>query len=60
MKDAADDAAIVCPARAGTILRQMRLDGRPGLVTDPIDVFHARLLRFFGGVIRDLHIESIG
>jgi hypothetical protein len=42
MQDAADDAPIVRPLRARAVLRQVRLDRRPGLVTDPINAVHER------------------
>jgi len=42
MKDAADHTSIVHPLRPWAVLRQMRLDRSPDLITDPIDPFHER------------------
>jgi hypothetical protein len=40
VKDPADDATIVDPARTGLMTRQQRLDDRPGHVVEPKEIAH--------------------
>jgi hypothetical protein len=60
VEDAADHAAIILSLRARPVLGKVGLDRGPRLIADPVDAFHARLLRFYRGVILDLLNESMG
>jgi hypothetical protein len=43
MQNPADDAPIIDPTGSGATMRQMRFDGRPCFVVQPIEILHGSL-----------------